>query len=516
KRQNLLRQLDDTDLWDMIIIGGGASGLGTAVDAASRGYKVVLFEQHDFAKGTSSRSTKLIHGGVRYLQQGNVSLVLEALHERGLLFHNAPHLVQNRSFIVPSYEWWNGPFYGVGLKVYDLLAGKLGLGPSRLLSREEVLEEIPTLEPEALRGGVVYHDGQFDDARLAINLMQTAVQHDAVMLNYMQVDGFLRAGDVLNGVAVIDNLSGEKHKVFGRVIINATGVFTDSILKMDNPAAESIITPSQGVHIVLDDSFLPGDAAVLVPHTDDGRVLFAVPWYDKVVVGTTDTLIEKPLLEPLALEEEIDFILQHAARYLTHDPKREDVLSVFAGLRPLVSPGGTENTSEISRDHYLAVSESGLVTIAGGKWTTYRKMAEDTINKAVLVAGLVPVACPTENLRIHGWMKNVDFDDPLHVYGSDGIPIRRMIDKNASLGERIHPDLPYCRAEILWAIREEMAQTVEDILSRRTRALLLNAKASIEMAPVVASLLAHELEKDQNWIDRQIAEYRNLASTYVV
>ncbi|MGH1364746.1 MAG: glycerol-3-phosphate dehydrogenase/oxidase [Calditrichia bacterium] len=516
KRQDMLIRLDETSLWDMIIIGGGASGLGAAVDAASRGYSVVLFEQNDFCKGTSSRSTKLIHGGVRYLQQGNISLVLEALHERGLLFYNAPHLVQNRSFIVPSYEWWNGPFYGVGMKVYDLLAGKLGLGPSRILSREEVLEHIPTLEPDELRGGVIYHDGQFDDARLAINLMQTSVEHNGTLLNYMQVTDFLRAGDMLNGVTVEDKLTGKTHKVFGRVVINATGVFTDSILKMDDPNAMPIIKPSQGVHLVLDDHFLPGDAAILVPHTDDGRVLFAVPWYDKVVVGTTDTLVDSPSLEPVALEDEIDFILEHAARYLTRDPKREDVLSVFAGLRPLVSPGGTENTSEISRDHYLAVSESGLVTIAGGKWTTYRKMAEDTVNKALLIAGLVPTPCVTENLRIHGWMKNIDFENPLHVYGSDGISIRRMIDKNPSLGEKLHSDLPYCGAEVLWVVRNEMAETVEDVLSRRTRALLLNAKASSEMAPAVAKLMADELGRDEKWIEQQVTQYQGLAASYIV
>ena len=362
--------------WDIIIIGGGATGLGAAVEAASRGYDTLLLEQHDFAKGTSSRSTKLVHGGVRYLQQGNISLVIEALHERGLLIQNAPHLVSNQAFIVPNYEWWDGPFYGVGLKVYDLLAGKLGLGPSKILSREETLRRIPTLEPEGLRGGVIYYDGQFDDSRLAINLAQTLVDNHGTPLNYMQVTGLLKSGSVINGVSARDMESGKVYKINGRVVINATGVFTDEIICMDDPAAPRMISPSQGVHIVLDQEFLPGESAVMVPQTDDGRVLFAVPWHNKVVVGTTDTPVENATLEPRAQEEEIHFILKHAAKYLTKDPRREDVQCVFAGLRPLVNLEGMKDSASVSREHHILVSASGLVTITGGKWTTYRKMGE--------------------------------------------------------------------------------------------------------------------------------------------
>ena len=335
-RQEFIQTLESYGgYWDFIVIGGGATGLGVAVDAASRGYKTLLLEQDDFSKGTSSRSTKLVHGGVRYLRQGNISLVLEALHERGLLIRNAPHLVSNQAFIVPNYEWWDGPFYGAGMKVYDLLAGKLGLGPSKHLSKEETLERIPTLESKGLRGGVVYYDGQFDDSRLAINLAQTAAEHGGVPINYMKATGFTRSGEMIDGILAKEMESGKEYEIHGRVVVNATGVFTDQVLQMENPDAKPIIAPSQGVHLILDKEFLPGESAIMVPQTADGRVLFAVPWRNKVVVGTTDTPVSGVSLEPRALEEEIAFILDHAAIYMTKDPSRKDVKSVFAGLRPL-------------------------------------------------------------------------------------------------------------------------------------------------------------------------------------
>lgn len=516
-RSAMLKAIETTDgYWDVLVIGGGATGLGVAVDAATRGYRTLLLEQHDFAKGTSSRSTKLVHGGVRYLQQGNIALVLEALHERGLLIQNAPHLVHNQAFIVPSYDWWDGPFYGIGMKVYDMLAGRLGLGPSRILSKEETLERIPTLEPEGLRGGVIYHDGQFDDARLAVNLARTAVDQGAAVVNYMAVTGLRKSNGIVSGVSARDMESGADHAINARVVVNATGVFTDSVLRMDDPATREIIAVSQGVHLVLDKSFLPGDSAIMVPQTDDGRVLFAVPWHNKVVVGTTDTAMPSPSLEPRALEEEIAFILKHAAQYMSRDPERTDVLSVFAGLRPLVRPAENKATAEISRDHFLLVSPSGLVTITGGKWTTYRKMAEDTVNQAALVAGLPERDCPTRALRIHGWLKNVDRTDPLHVYGEDMVRLRRLVAERPALGEPLGAHLPYIRAEVVWAVRHEMACQVEDVLSRRTRALLLNARASIAMAPEVARIMAMELGRDAAWEREQVAAYTRLARGYLL
>ena len=387
-RDHALQQLRDQSAnWEVLIIGGGATGLGAAVESASRGYRTALVEQHDFAKGTSSRSTKLIHGGVRYLKQGNIALVTEALRERGLLMQNAPHLVQNRAFLVPNYVWWEGPFYGVGMKVYDALAGKLGIGKSEWLSREETLRRIPTLESDGLRGGVVYYDGQFDDARLAITLVRTLQDLGGVATNYTEVVGLIKENELIRGAQLKDLETGEEFEVRANVVINATGVFVDSVRKMDELDAPPLVTASQGIHLVLDKKFLPSETSIMVPQTDDGRVLFAVPWHERVVVGTTDTEVDHISLEPCALEEEVEFVLKHAARYMQSDPTRGDVLSVFAGLRPLVRPSDARSTAAISRDHHLSISRAGLITITGGKWTTYRKMGEDTIDQATAVGG---------------------------------------------------------------------------------------------------------------------------------
>ncbi|MBS1599433.1 MAG: glycerol-3-phosphate dehydrogenase/oxidase [Bacteroidetes bacterium] len=518
-RRNMIEQLEaNAGEWDICIIGGGATGLGTAVDAASRGFKTILLEQYDFAKGTSSRSTKLVHGGVRYLQQGNIKLVMEALHERGMLKQNAPHLVKNQKFIVPNYKWWEGAFYGIGLKVYDWMAGRLGLGSSQLLSKEETLELAPTLGAEGLRGGVVYHDGQFDDARLAIHLAMTASDEGATMLNYFKVTGLIKKNKKIAGVYTEDTLNKKKYEINAKVVINATGVFTDLILKMDNPSAENIIAPSQGAHIVLDRSFLPGDTAILVPHTDDGRVLFAVPWHNKIIVGTTDTLVDahddKTLREPVAMHEEVDFILQQIGKYLTKIPTRKDIRSTFAGLRPLVK-ADSKKTAELSRDHLITVSDTGLISVTGGKWTTYRRMAEDVINTAIQKNNLDNKKCVTNDLRIHAAKEVTDFNKPLYYYGTDEEQIKSLIKNNNALGELLHKDLPYIKAEIVWAVNQEMCMTVEDALTRRTRALLLDAQAAIESATVVAQLMASEMNKDQQWQDEQVNAFQELAKNYL-
>ena len=397
----MIEQLDSTDEFDICIIGGGATGLGTALDAASRRFKTILFEQHDFAKGTSSRSTKLVHGGVRYLQQGNIKLVMEALRERGMLMKNAPHLVHNQKFVVPNYKWWEKPFYGIGLKIYDKMAGNLGLGPSQFLSKEEILQLAPTLDPEDLRGGVLYHDGQFDDARLAISIAQTASQHSAVLLNYFPVTGLLKIQKKICGIRVKDFFTGKEYEVKSKVVINATGVFSDAIMKMDDGKHENIISPSQGIHLVVDKEFLPGDTAIMIPRTDDGRVLFAVPWHDKIVLGTTDTAVDTVSAEPIPLQEEIEFILKHIGRYLSKDPQLSDVRSMFAGLRPLVK-GKTKKTAALSRDHLIDIGNSGLITITGGKWTTYRKMAEDVVDIAIKQSALPQSSCVTNDLKLYG------------------------------------------------------------------------------------------------------------------
>lgn len=516
KRGTMLAAVEDgSTVWEMLVIGGGATGLGVAVDAASRGYRTLLLEASDFAKGTSSRSTKLVHGGVRYLRQGNVALVLEALQERGILLGNAPHLVHNLPFVVPNYDWWEGPFYGIGLKVYDLLAGRQGLGRSRLLSREDTLRRIPTLEPEGLLGGVVYHDGQFDDARLAVNLAQTAAEQGAVVLNYLEVTGLLQADGVTGGVRARDAETGAEHELRSRVVVNATGVFTDRVRRMDDPEARPMIQPSQGVHIVLPRPFLPGDAAIMVPKTDDGRVLFAIPWLGRTLVGTTDTPVQAASLEPRPLEQELEFLLEHAARYLTRDPRPEDVLSTFAGLRPLVG-GGEANTAAISRDHTLHISRSGLVTITGGKWTTYRRMAEDAVNQAAALVGLPERPCVTRELPVHGADADAARWGDLAPYGADAAAVRGLLDAEPRYAERLHPDHPTRAGEVAWAARHEMARTVEDFLARRTRTLLLDARSSAEMAPAVAALLAEELGRDEAWEREQVRAYRELAAGYVI
>jgi glycerol-3-phosphate dehydrogenase len=520
KRERMLTALREqgTIPWDIIVIGGGATGLGTALDAASRGYRTLLLEQSDFSKGTSSRSTKLVHGGVRYLAQGDISLVLEALHERGLLRQNAPHLVKNQSFIIPNYDWWDGPFYTVGMKVYDMMAGKLGLGPSQSLTPDEVLRAIPNLKTEGLCGGVIYYDGQFDDSRLAINIAQTCGEHGGVVLNYMRVTGLLKNSDgLVAGVEVVDQENGESYSLQAKCVVNATGVFVDEIIQMDDPTTPPLVRPSQGVHIILDKEFLRGDSAIMIPKTSDDRVLFAVPWHDRVVVGTTDTPLDECSLEPRALEEEIDFILSTAKKYLTREPHRKDIRSIFAGLRPLAAPPkGNEPTStkEISRSHYLRVSLSGLVTITGGKWTTYRKMAQDTVDKAAMVGGLEGKKCRTEDMPIHGWLCNVDYQDPLYYYGSDADYMRDLVSDHPELGKKIHQRLPYTPIEVIWSARYEMARTVEDILARRQRALFLDARAAIEMAPEVARILARELVRDENWQKEQVEQFTELARGY--
>ncbi len=516
-RADMIANLRDRDApWDIVIIGGGATGLGAAVDAASRGYDVVLLEQSDFAKGTSSRSTKLVHGGVRYLQQGNVSLVMEALKERGVMRQLAPHLVDDLAFIVPSYEWWESPFYGVGLKVYDLLAGKYGFGKSKMLSRDEVVAEIPTIATEGLRGGIRYYDGQFDDARLAINLATTATEQGATLLNYFPVTALHKdeSGRV-DGLTVCDVERGEEHRVAAKVVINATGPFSDQIRRMDHADAPPMIAPSQGVHLVLDRSFIPGDAAIMVPHTSDGRVMFAIPWHHVAVVGTTDTPIDSCELEPVPMQEEIEFILENANRYLSRPATREDILSVFAGIRPLVKATDADTTSSLSRDHTIFIDPlSGLVTIAGGKWTTYRKMAEDLIDHAALFAGLDAFPCVTAQLSIHGNHQRAEKFGRLAVYGSDAIPIQALIESDPSYAAPVHPRLELTIGEVRWFARHEMARTVDDVLARRSRALLFDARAAWEAAPKVAEVMALELGQTPEWATKQVEVFRGIAAGY--
>lgn len=468
----LSRVRDRREPWDMIVIGGGATGAGIALDAAARGYEVLLVERGDFGQGTSSRSTKLVHGGVRYLEQGNISLVMEALKERGRLRRNAPQFVTELAFVVPSYDWWEAPFYGLGLKLYDLLAGRYGFGGSNLLSRAETLSRIPTLRTDGLRGGVVYHDGQFDDARLLIHILLTSVERGATILNYVAATGFLHGSDgLVDGITARDAETGETLRCAGRVVINAAGPFCDEVRRLADPDAHPLITPSQGIHLVFDRRFLPGDAAIMVPHTSDGRVMFAIPWLGRTLVGTTDTPIPEAVAEPLAREEEIAFLLGTAGRYLAHAPSREDIRSVFVGIRPLVRSGAATNTAALSRDHAIHIDQHGLLTITGGKWTTYRRMAEDCVDQAATLARLPERDCPTVNLAITADTGN----DPVH----------------------------------------QMARTVEDVLARRRRTLFLDARVAMAEAPGVAAMLAQQLGRPPGWAEAQTEAFLRLAAGYL-
>lgn len=499
-RSQLLAALARTEEVDIVVIGGGSTGLGVAVDAASRGLSVVLLESHDFAKGTSSRATKLIHGGVRYLAQGNIALVREALYERSVLLRNAPHLAAPLGFVMPSYKCWEMPFYGMGLKAYDTLAGKDGLAATRFLSSRKAAEALPGLKSQGLKGGVMYWDGQFDDARLALALARTAAVHSALLVNYCPVKELVYEEDNVAGVVCEDAESGEQYTIRSKCVVNATGVWVDAIRRLDSlhqeQAADPIVSPSQGVHLVVDKHFLPGPHALLVPKTADGRVLFAVPWLGKVILGTTDTPRPDLAREPEAYEEEIDFILRESANYLSEPPKRSDIRSIWVGLRPLVKTKmltQSASTKSLSREHTIISSASGLVTVTGGKWTTYRAMAEDVLAhcaKAGVLTGRLPPSV-TKRLRVVGAPTENEntalYRTPgLAAYGTEA-------DWVQSLPGVEHEILPgLTEAMIRFAARYEYARTVEDILARRSRWLFLDAEQCLDAAPVVAEILEAE------------------------
>ncbi|MGN6619062.1 MAG: FAD-dependent oxidoreductase [Ilyomonas sp.] len=516
-RDFMRQQLGNHHFWDIIVIGGGATGLGIAVDAANRGYNTLLFEQEDFAKGTSSRSTKLVHGGVRYLAQGDIKLVIDALRERGLLMKNASHLAKRQAFIIPCYNLLEKWKYLIGLKLYDWLSGKYSIGASSFLDRKQILTHLPDIKEKGIQGGVQYYDGQFDDARLAINLAQTAAENGAVLLNYYRVTALHKTDGKIDGVTALDRETGDKVTIKAKVVINATGVFADDILQMDIEEHRPMIRPSQGVHLVFDKDFLEGKDALMIPKTADGRVLFAVPWHEHILVGTTDTPLNTAFIEPIALDEEVKFILATVKKYFKKEPERKDVLSVFAGLRPLAAPQkDTNSTKEISRDHKLMVSPAGLVTITGGKWTTYRKMAEEAVNKAIATGGLSFIESNTKHLKIHGNNNGSASETHLSVYGSDEINIEHFIHQNPIYKTPLTDGLPYIEAEVVWAVRHEMARTVEDVLARRLRILFLDAKAAIKAAPRVAELMAKELGRSEEWKTNQLRQFTILAKGYLL
>jgi glycerol-3-phosphate dehydrogenase len=508
---------DRSTVWDCLVIGGGATGLGTAVEAASRGLRTLLVEKTDFAKGTSSRATKMAHGGVRYLAQGNISLVREALHERGLMLKNAPNLAHPLKLVIAAFHLWEIPYYAIGLGVYDLMSGKLSLGRSTPLSKSATVRHLPTVEQNGLKGGILYFDGQFDDARLATTLALTFSDLGGTIANYVEAVGLKNKHDKVAGAIVRDRETGSEHEVSAKVVVNATGVFVDSVRKLDDPGSIKMLAVSQGAHLVLPKKFLPGTSALMVPKTSDGRVLFGIPWHDRVIVGTTDAEVPEPVEEPRIRQNEIEFILTEAAKYLANDPTESDVLSVYAGLRPLVKPAHSESTAAISRDHTIVISKSGLVTITGGKWTTYRRMGEDCVNRVTQIGGFPSVPSRTAALPLHAASaapETLAAPEHLAVYGTDRKKIEALAASEPGLGDRLHERLPYLLAEVVWAAREEMARTVEDILSRRTRSILLDSSAAIEAAPRIAAILAKELNHDDAWQKKQLEEFTAVARVY--
>ncbi|MCJ7446681.1 MAG: glycerol-3-phosphate dehydrogenase/oxidase [Bacteroidales bacterium] len=516
QQQIIELQRNKEKIWDIIVIGGGATGLGIALDAVTRGYKTLLLEQSDFAKGTSSRSTKLVHGGVRYLARGDILLVTEALHERGRMLKNAPNLTANQEFVIPVYTLWDVILYTVGLKFYDLLAGRLSLGKSYFISRSKAIERLPLLKTEGLKGGIVYHDGQFDDSRMAIALAVACIDKGGTILNYFKVVSLLKnEKGRIRGVRARDLETGNEFSINAKLVINATGVFTDEIHRMDNPSSKPTIRPSQGVHIVLDSSFLNSKSAIMIPKTDDGRVLFAIPWYGKVVVGTTDTPLDTISMEPRALDEEISFILKTAGKYLVRPPSREDVLCIFAGLRPLAAnPDNPSATREVSRRHKITLSSSGLLSIIGGKWTSYRRMAEETIDKGIKAGILDKRKCITKNFRFYSNNTKLR-SERLKIYGDKAGEIEKMISEEPGTAELLNSVLPYTKAEITWICRNEMPVTLEDILARRTRSLFLDVRTSLKIAPQVAGIIASELNRDKKWEEEQINAFTLLSKNYL-
>lgn len=521
-RSDLIAQLASGQTWDMAIVGGGATGLGVALDAAARGLRVVLVEAGDFAQGTSSRSTKLVHGGVRYLAQGNIALVREALHERTHLLHNAPHLAQPLAFTMPTYRWWEAPFYGVGLKLYDALAGKAGLGSTEFLGPTATLAQLPMAQATGLKGGVKYWDGQFNDARLALALARTAATRGALLVNHCQASGLLHAQGKVVGLSVTDTLTHQTHTLHARCVVNAAGVWVDTLRQQDAAARQAnhantapnstLVAPSQGVHLVVDRAFLGGHTALMVPKTADGRVLFAVPWLGKVILGTTDTPRSDLPAEPQPFKEEVDFILTEAARYLRKAPQRSDVRSVWVGLRPLVKPQNADddNTKGLSREHTVLVSRSGLVTVTGGKWTTYRAMAEDVLSRC-MQSGLVPTlpGGVTTHLPLMGApapganLPSMAEPPGMHSYGTEQALVASLPGHSNTLA----PGLT--EAMVRFAARHEYAIKAEDVLARRSRLLFLDAHAAGALAEPVGAILQSE-----TGLDPEVAACQALAKHY--
>ena len=499
KRPEAVARIEsESQPWDVLVIGGGASGFGTALEAASRGHRTLLLEGSDFGQGTSSRSTKLIHGGVRYLAQGKIGLVRESLRERGFLLKNAPHLVHTLGFVIPCFRWWEKPYYQLGLEMYDRLSGSHRLAQTHGLSKSQTLEKVNGISSEGLSGGVRYEDGQFDDARLIISLYRTLLDQGGLAINHARVTQLIEDNDRVCGVIAQDQINQEEWKITAKVIVNATGIFSDQIRKLNEAQSSDIITTSRGIHLVLPRSFMSGSDAIMIPKTHDGRVLFIIPWHNHLLAGTTDTPCDSPEPEPRSTSTEIEYLLGYLNRYLTQPVEKKDILSTFAGLRPLIGGRGDEHTSRISRDYHLQTSSTGLITLAGGKWSTYRAMGEAAINQAEKVGDLESRKSNTTDLKLY----------------NDSNELAEITGESPSNDNLLHPDYPWSQADVIHAVRYSLAQKVEDVISRRIRALPLNTEAAEQIAPKAAELMAKELGEDNNWIGGQIQSFRSLLESY--
>ncbi len=503
----------NTEIYDVIIIGGGSTGLGVAVESASRGYKTLLLEAYDYGKGTSSKSTKLVHGGIRYLANFDFSLVKEGLEERYFFLKNAPHLAHAQRYLIPFHNWFEKLEYHIGIRLYDFLAGRLKIGKSRFFSKKEILAAAPNLNPKHIVGGGLYFDGQFDDTRMLVTLLKTFESLGGVALNYHCVTGIAKSRAEIWSITTQDVLNTQELVFHTKVLINATGIFTDTLLNLaDSKTPHSTVEPAQGTHLVFDKDIFNCEYALLIPKTVDGRILFVLPWHDKVLVGTTDVHMDHPSIDPTPQAEEIELILSTLNQYTKHKVTRQDIRSIFVGQRPLVKPAHAKNTKKISRRHEVFMTQKGFITIVGGKWTIYRRMGEDTIDFAIK-AGLLPKSISrSKNLLLSGATTTPEAY-PFSVYGTDAKAVH-AIETECHNTRRLHPDLPYFEAEIIYHIRHEQAKTVEDVLARRTRALFLNAKAAIEAAPIVAALMARHLKKDEHWVKAQVSTFNQLAYTY--
>ncbi len=507
----------NTNNYDIIIIGGGATGSGIALDASYRGFKTLLLEKNDFSEGTSSRSTKLVHGGVRYLEAAfkkldinQFNLVKEGLKERSRLLKNAPHLCSRLTLVTPMYKLWELPYMFAGLTMYDLISGKRGLGRSSIVFKNKMISDFPSIKKKGLVGGVKYYDGSFNDARLNISLLQSAKKYNCDCKNYHEVNGFIYKDKKISGLRVKDSINDKEFEVHAPIIINATGAFSDEVRLLDDKNTKKLLDISSGIHIVLDKKYLPSKEGLMIPKTQDGRVLFILPWMGKCLVGTTDEPT-KLSGHPEVAEKDIEYILKHLEIYFDLKIDKKEILSSWSGIRPLVAVDKNASTSSIVREHLIVKSNSGLVSIIGGKWTTYRKMAEEVVDYVISEYDLEKKECGTKKLKLVGSenftkelkVDSLDEETSKHLicmYGDKADEVPKCVSKI----KKLHPRYSYINAEVVYSIREEFVKKPIDFLVRRSNIALIDIEVAKEMLDTVLDIMQKEL----NWDDEKVQNER--------